>query len=294
LEFIQNDLLPIVFTERNEDYISVYPQTTIYSIVKTWHKIFPSTVTTYNPTDDSNKSYESRFLQDLTTTLYMYYFAISAALESIFPICKYLFTVSFMAPTTGFFKCRNIMTPMKYNLVYNKFNRTGIYAKLQNHIYYALRLYTFFQRRYLIYQNHIGWTEAYPESVKQHRWKSRTVKDAVEVPIKHFNTTLIRPEHYPTSSGTTPNGESFFTRTDENMENKLYKRNIEKLDFFNESSVQFDFEALLLLRDYRRSQDDAIPPETSLTINELLNYYEDRTLILSTIFDKAKLGHEIA
>lgn len=287
MKFLDNDLLPIILIQRDEDYVSTYPETTIFNIVKMWHRIFPGSAITYNPEPDWNDSYDSRFIQDLTTTLYMYYISVSAALEAVFPTCKYLFTVSFMTPTTDFFQNKLIMTPWKNNQLYHYFPVPNkVYEKLQNHNYYSMRIYAFFRRRYLIYQHYITWTKAYGSDIKQDRLKSRVILNSIEVQVKRFNTTLIRPEHYPTMKieNTQAVSDSYFTRVDENIEKELYTRNIEKLNFFQETSLQYDYETMLLLRDYRRLEEDFVPKENIVDIHDLIEYYEDRNLILGNSF----------
>lgn len=287
IEFLNQDLLPMIFKERNENYVSTYKETTIFKLVEKWHKIFPTTAITYSPNQDL-ESFQMRLVQDLSTTLYIYYISISAALDAVFPICQYLFTISFVTRTSNFYQNKQIMTPLKQNQLYEEIlpiSPWKIYQSLQNHNYYSMRMYAFFRRRYLIYQRYITWNEAYNDEVKLNRTQSRLVSNSVEVPVKSFNTTLIRPEHYPTMklANNDSNCGTYLTRIDENLERKLYTRNIEKLNFFNEISLQYDYETMLLLRDYRILEEDLDPHVIKVDIHDMLDYYRDRAKIVSNV-----------
>ncbi|KAG7662434.1 uncharacterized protein J8A68_004082 [[Candida] subhashii] len=285
MKFFSDVLLPIIFSSRNENVVCSYPPLVIYEVFRQWHTIIPSEAMAYKPKWDSDYPKESSFLNDLSTTLYMYYYAMAAALDAVFPACKYLYSMSFMFPTNKFFINRSVMTINKQNSYMQRLYKYRIDETVQRHIYYASRVFAFFRRRFVFYHNNIIWSNPYNESLVQNRFQSRVIATDLEVPIKSFNTTLIRPEHYPTKNDSNPNNVNNleFIREDDTMTKKLYARNIETLSFFDESSIlQYDFETMLLLRDYRPL--DVFPRKRrALEVEDITQYYEDRFFILSTI-----------
>lgn len=286
LDFFQNDLLPILFIQRDEEYVCTYPEATIFNIFKKWNKIFPSNAITYNP--EPNDSHDYQFIQDLTTTLYTYYIAMSAGLEAVFPTCKYLFTASFMTPTSDFFKNKRIMTPSRDNIIFDIFKPDDISEKLQKHNYLCMRVYAFFKGRFMIYQDYIEPPKSVENKVngdKENgknidRFKSRVLRGVIEVQVKSFNTTLIRPEHYPRLKDT----EDQVSKENAYFAKALYTRNIEKLDLFYDSNLQYDYETMLFLKDYRRLKDDRKPKVKKVEMEDIIAYYIDRNFILGNIF----------
>ncbi|KAK6457568.1 uncharacterized protein RJT20DRAFT_24742 [Scheffersomyces xylosifermentans] len=282
VKFFNELLLPNIIQARNEEFVSTYSPTIIFEIMKKWICIFPSQAMTYNPTVNVNSPDESIFLNDLTTTLYMYYYSVSAVLDAVFPACKYLFGISYMSPTSKFFMNRDIMTTNNKNPYHQGLFKYRVDNLLQRHNYYSMRLFSFFRRRLTFYQDHLMWSNPYSETLRQNRFRSRSIKDSLEISIKSFNTTLIRPEHYPTKDSRSSN--SIFTRTDATMQQKLYTRNIETLDFFNESSIlHFDYETMLLLQDYRPVEDNASSYCGEIDMNAIREYFEDKTIILNSL-----------
>ena len=64
----------------------------------------------------------------------------------------------------------------------------------------------------------------------------------------------------------------------------LYARNIETLDIFNESSIlQFDYESMLLLKDYRSFDDECEVSREVLSVGDIRDHYEDRIAILTRL-----------
>ena len=92
---------------------------------------------------DANNPLESEFLNDLSTTLYMYYYAVAAALDAVFPGCKYLYGVSFMLPTNKFYRNMKIMTISKDNYYLERLYPFKVDILLQRHVFYASRLFAF-------------------------------------------------------------------------------------------------------------------------------------------------------
>ncbi|EMG46797.1 hypothetical protein SBY92_005290 [Candida maltosa Xu316] len=290
IKFFSIHLLPVVFESRDENYVTIYPPHTIYEIFKQWHSNCPSEAINHRQTIDPTSPHESAFLNDLATTLYMYYYAIAAALDAVFPACKYLYSMTFMLPTNSFFTKKSIMTISENNPYLTSLFSFKIDKLLQRHIFYSSRLFAFFRRRYIFYHNNTTWENPYNAQLTNNRFKSRTIKNSFEIPIHSFNTTLIRPEHYPTTThknkpdGDDNDGLPRFMRDDDTMSKQLYARNIETLDFFDMSSIlQYDSETMLLLRDYRPFDDVLKVNRKALDITVIKDYYDDKTIILNSL-----------
>lgn len=274
------DLGTVVTTlAQDKDTMTVYPFPDIWRLLKSWHRKVPTGALAFNPKRIVQDTDERQFICDLKATLYMYYQATLVALEAIFPCTKYLCTTQFMAPSHEFFRNKAAMTPR--DTPFHALVGPRTTASLQKHNYYAMRLYSFFKHRYLMYHQYIQWTQPFPELLRRHRFKLRAITNAHEVPISLFNNTLIRPEHYPTKEKHTPVTEhgSFLTRTDETMDNQVYSRNIERLNLF-QLNVQFDYGTMMLLSDYRYDDSQLHFHDNELTVAGFVEFYEDRVLLL--------------
>ncbi|CAI5757673.1 unnamed protein product [Candida verbasci] len=286
MSFINENLLPIVYSLRNKNFITTYPPNAIYEIFKRWHSICPSEAMNYVSAINYEYYDQSIYLNALSTTLFMYYYAVAASLDAVFPSCKYLYSMTFMLPTNTFFKNRSIMTVPRDNPYLKTMFEFKIDELLQRHICYASRLFAFFRRRFVFYYNNMTWKNPFDdENLKNNRFKTRVYDLSIEIPIKSFNTTLIRPEHYPSRNyNSLGNPYLNFTREDDTMSKHLYARNIETLDLFNESQlIQYDYETLLLLRDYRPLDDSFAINRSTLNPKDIGDYYKDKVLILNSL-----------
>lgn len=281
-KFLEHQLLPIIISSRNEDYVLTYPPELIFQLASNWSRIVPPESMTHYPRHQPDADDETAYLKDISTTLYMYYISISVALDSVFPACKYLFNFSFSAPRRQFYAVKHIMTPRPQNSCYPPDINGNL---IQKHNYYSMRLFAFFRRRY-------GFYEALPacikvlitEENKKNRLRSRRFEHTMEVPITNFNTTLIRPSHYPpkTKIGLRQNVASFCHDDEHVTTPEIYSRNIETLDFFNKKSViQYDYETMLLLPDYRPPPYRPSTYRTFLEITDVKEYCTDKRLIFS-------------
>ncbi|KAI3405337.2 hypothetical protein KGF56_001834 [Candida oxycetoniae] len=290
MKFLREKVLTIVFSMRNEQLVTTYPLNEIYKVFKEWHRLCPSYAMAYSPkSPKSNSRYydEFEFLENLSTTLYIYYYAIAVSLDAIFPACKYLFNLGFILPTTGKLKEKDILTVSKYNRFSKTYFNQRIDGMLQRHICYASRVFAFFKRRFIFYNNHTSWSNYYDNITSANRFDTRKITNVKEVPIHSFSTTLIRPEHYPTRESLAEQSKpSFisFNREDYLMAKNSYGRNIETLDIFNESVLlQCDYDSMLLLKDYRPLDDCLRNTRGLLELTDIRDYYEDKYLIMSTL-----------
>ncbi|KAI5966201.1 uncharacterized protein KGF55_000510 [Candida pseudojiufengensis] len=293
MKFLNLKVLKNIFSARDENLVTTYPSNLIYEISKEWNCICPSFAMNYRFKIDNSNYDESIFIKDLSTTLYTYYLAIASALDAVFPACKYLFSSNFILPTNGSFENKEILTISKYNPFINKFFN---YEILQRHILYSSRLYSFFRKRFVFYHNNINWKNYY-NNIKDYKFNTRKIINVKEIPINSFNTTIIRPEHYPTTTTTTTETTTTnntnspflkyvsFNRNDESILKNIYSRNIETLNIFNISSnniLQYDYKTKLLLKDYRLIDDEINVLDLNLKLGDLIDYCIDKIFLLNS------------
>ncbi|CAH6723252.1 hypothetical protein CLIB1444_13S03730 [[Candida] jaroonii] len=258
VSFIQNEIFPLI--KNNMGQVLSFPINQGFNLLKNWLRLFPSQF--FIPGKSANQVDD-----DLLATLRCYYYVIGASLRSTFPYHLYFFGINFTTLENSF--DMDYFKP-KINEQINDF--------LTRHNYYGLRVYSFLRHRHLIFIKYIQWkSNVFPSDP----FAPRTFKNIIEVPIKGFNHTLIRPEHYPSTKELDKSLGHEFHRKDETLLLKLYTRNVETLDFFNKEYIlQFDNQSLRLLRDYRPPEDDCVTKFVPLNYDELEFYWQDRMLLL--------------
>lgn len=280
-KFMEHQLLPIIISTRDEDHVLIYPPEVIFQLASAWSRILPPECMIHYPAHNPHADDEAAFLEDISTTLYMYYISISVALDSVFPACKYLFNFSFSAPRRQFYSDQKIMIPRMENQYYPP----DISGKLiQRHNFYSMRLFAFFRRRYGFYEALTTTTSVLVTPVnKENPLKSRRFGNTVEVPITNFNTTLIRPGHYPLKPKHAGNKLASFVHDDEDVSTpEIYSRNIETIDLFNTKLViQYDYETMLLLPDYRPPPYRPSAERKFLEITDVKGYCNDKRVIFA-------------
>lgn len=293
LRYLRVELLPVIHKNRDDAFVSTYPPSVLLHLLKKWYQIFPTGAMSFRVQAIPDcKSIEGLFLKDLTVCLYSYYTTLSTVLESLFPAAKYLFSISFTTTDIRLHDKPDLITTEKNNYYHETLSvESGVKCNefLQRHNYSTARISAFFRNRHLFYQNDVIWKCPYRSLyLSKHRTQARRMKNVLEIPVRSFNTTVIRPEHYPTQIHghydilvRDPHVFSIFTREDESMDHKLYTRNVETLDFFNPSTqLQYDFGTKLLLRDYRPEQKRVKFQDFEVTLEDLKMYYVDRAAIL--------------
>ncbi|EGV64164.1 hypothetical protein CANTEDRAFT_114212 [Yamadazyma tenuis ATCC 10573] len=267
MDFIKLDLLPMLNHKKIDNKVINYPVDCIYNLLKKWYTIFPSA--SFLPVTPHNDLVTS----DLRSTIFSYYYVVGAALRVCFPQTPYLFGVSFATLQTYAARRFFEISPSVNSLNIG----TNLQDSLQRHNYYALRLYSFLRHRVRIFIKGIEWESEFPED----RSANRAFKNVMEVPIKSFADTLVRPEHYATIRYEDREPGHRFVRTDETMISQLYARNIETLKFFDGNCVlQFDYQSMALLRDYRPIPSTGIVNFPDITVTDLDYYMEDRRHII--------------
>lgn len=265
----------------------------IYNLMKKWLFVVASgrfsPRALNNPTDK-----EDLLIKDLSSVLQTYYFVIGASLKTCFPLAVYLFGVAF-SPLEPDMNKERFTISLKDSDFREMLGTQGMTSNIKNNDisdflqrqnYFNLRVWSFFGFRFRIYLENSHWGVDMPQSSE--RFNDRVFRYVKENPITRFNSTLIRPEHYPTSTydqgfssiGQTNKGHQFL-RHDESMMLKFYSRNIETLRFFSRDYVlQFDFESMCLLRDYRPLVTPATTVLDTLSAEDLQYYSEDRRLVV--------------
>lgn len=295
--FLDDHLLPVLFSARDESTVTTYPPTVMFSLMQRFVAIFPSDAMTIRSEGGFQNQVvrlhshpeESNYLSDLSITLYIYFYALSAGMESVFPACKYAFSSSYSGPINKFFRNPSIITPKFENRFHTMlFPGLNVGHILQRHNFYTLRVHAFLLTRYRFYQTNVIWKHPFSDALKSNRLKSRAIRNLLEVPVRSFNTTLIRPEHYPTQIHghydlllRDPTIALICTRSDKTMDNQLYTHNIETLDFFSErTELEFVYESGLLSRDYRPMETELSTKAEPLDIRVIEEYYADRIIIM--------------
>ncbi|KAG7195580.1 uncharacterized protein KQ657_003347 [Scheffersomyces spartinae] len=282
-DFLANSLIPMVFEKRDVNAVCVYSPELIYELWGKWFSIFPGD-TEVQPPSNPNYPVESAYLTDLFTTLSMYYYSLLVAMDAIIPSVKYLFSVSFLVLNNQFLGRKDIFKANEETYLSRAFKSRDYLLKNN---YYTMRLFEFFNRRFTFFIDNIHYiTESpYTPYVQLNRLQSRCVPNVQEDYIKNFNTTLIRPEHFPTRKIVSPevlDAPSVCCVLTRNQEEELsmYTRNIEKLNFCQDR-IQYDTESKLLLKDYKPFEQRMNQHKFTLSLRTMMEFYEDRALLLA-------------
>lgn len=287
IQFITQEYIPVIkdpFTYQPTNHHQ--PVNKVFNLLKKWSILTPGE--TFSTREYQLDLMQQSVIQDLWLLLTSYYYTIGISLKSSFPFATYQFGITFNALQVKMGKAWFTVRSNHYeitkvlNLLDKDVGNNDMSNILQRHIFFNLRMFSFFSHRFKIYLENSQWNS--DTSNQQKLLGDRCYKNIQEKPIKDFNLTLIRPEHYPTSTSTNDDQDQLdghkFIRYDESMSLKLYTRNIETLDFFsNDYVLQFDFESMCLLRDYRPliNQEISLGP---LTAGDIENYLEDRKMIV--------------
>ncbi|KAF3991641.1 hypothetical protein FT663_01432 [Candidozyma haemuli var. vulneris] len=278
LEFLDTQILSIVYLSRNEHFVTTYPPTVMYNAARRWWFLIPSKFTHHNP-----KSPVHAFLENLTCTLKIYRASISVGLDAVFPTARYLLSLGFEDPTFQVKEHCSVTRPHP-----NEFHDPNLAEYLWRHNVYALRIYGFFKSRVKLFKNNVIWKGPFSDLNSNNRFSARHVKNALEIPIRSFNNVALRPEHYARqihghydSILKDPSASAVFTRPDEpqlDLSQRYdqfdvfdYSRDVQLKDDF---SCQFDYSPVI--QDYVEEQE--------YSVEDLKTYFEDRKGILQGIF----------
>lgn len=296
LGFLKLDLLPIMNKNRNEISLTTYSSSLILTLLKKWTLIYPHEMINYNVNYIPNtNSLEGLYLKDLTVCLYIHYNCISIILDSLFPSSNYLFNLKFNFDSFAESHFSKYMMVDKINPITNNdknlVENLKISDFLQRNNFLNCRIYSFFKLRKALLYNFSTWQNFLslnPNLSINERLKSRVVKNFLEIPITNFNNTFIRPQHYPRSIHNHYNSllkdkliNLIYSWEDDSMNQKMFARNTETLNFFQPNCLpQFDQSSKLLLNDYRIEEDLGHPINIMTSPDDLANYLVDRHLIL--------------
>lgn len=184
--FLAEHIVPILFTLRNEQFITTYPPSVTYKALQRWWSIAPSEASPCNFLD-----HKKGFTKDLANTFYLYKRAIEKALDTVMPAARYLFSLGFEGiphrPGRGLEDIRPDLGE------YPEADKV-VGEMLWRHNVYALRLTAFFSSRARLFAQHGIWTIG--EDPKRNIFAPKQIKNALEIPIHRFSSLPIRPEHY--------------------------------------------------------------------------------------------------
>lgn len=179
--YLETQLLPMVYQMRNEQIVTIYPPEAMLHALQQWW-LTVSTDVKPTPTDG--------FLRDLANTLALYTHAMAVALNAVMPTARYLFSLGFQDLSNAAL----VATPPVDEHYREVEPRVG--HVLWRHQLYALRMHGYFTRRFQLFYDNVIWRFPFPQKVERSRFATRQIKNALEIPIRTFNTTPIKPAHY--------------------------------------------------------------------------------------------------
>lgn len=190
--FLDNFVLNVAYASRNEQFVTTYLPSMIFRALQKWWTICPAELL-------SGQHYRKNqgVLSDLRNTLFLYFEALLISLDSVWPAAKYLFTIGFeWVPQYGSEK----QTSFQPNL---DFYRTDFVLPdrdlanfLWRHDVFSMRLTAFFRRRLKLYQDNTIFRCPYSDTHPNSQFGPRKIKNALELPIRSFNTLAIKPHNY--------------------------------------------------------------------------------------------------
>lgn len=192
ISFMDNFVLNVAYTSRNELFVTTYPPLMIFSALQRWWSICPTELLSGGPYRKN-----SGFVSDLRNTLFLYFDALSISLDSVWPAAKYLFTMGFeWVPQRE----RDDETSFMPNLDLYRTDFVLPDRHLANflwrHDIFAMRLTAFFRTRLKLYQDNTTYRCPYSDNLPNSQLGPRMIKNALELPIRSFNTLVIKPHHY--------------------------------------------------------------------------------------------------
>lgn len=278
LEFLETEMLPVVYSSRNEHFVTTYPPSLMYNVVRKWVFLMPNKFNLC-----VNNTLGNTFLRYLSDTVKMYRAAISVGLDAVFPTARYLLSLGFEDPTFTMHQHCSYAKPLL-----DDFEDASFSELIWRHNVYALRIYSFFRRRFDLYRNHVIWKGSFSDINSSNRFSARHMKNALEIPVRSFSHLPLSPEHYARqihghydSILKDPSASAVYTRPDDPNERLFQKAALFDL---------FDLSHEVNLTPTLSCQYDYVPDigkcmeETTHSFEDLKNYFEDRKCILQGIF----------
>lgn len=276
LNFLDEHIVPILFTLRNEQFITTYPPSVTYKALQKWWSIAPSEASPCNFLE-----IKKGFTKDLANTFYLYKRAIEKALDTVMPAARYLFSLGFEGiphrPGRGLEDIRPDLRE------YPETDKV-VGEMLWRHNVYALRLTAFFSARARLFAQHGIWNIG--EDPNRNIFAPKQIKNALEIPIHRFSSLPIRPEHYARQIHS--HYDSFIR--DQSV-TAVYTRSSEDshpfqtLDLFDLSRLlNFLWNSCMCAEDYIPELDSKM---NMVGVLMLQSYYKERERILDRMAESA-------
>ncbi|SGZ51465.1 CIC11C00000000374 [Sungouiella intermedia] len=189
--FLDNYVLNYVYATRNELYVTTYPPNMLFTTLQRWWTICPTELVADGIT------YEfPGFLDDIRSTIFLYFEALSIALDSVLPAAKYLFTLGFQWVSRKVVDAKRFRPNLElYRTDYVLPDRE-LANFLWRHNIYAMRLWTFFDKRLKLYRENTTFRCPFPDTMPSSQFGPRNIKNALELPIRNFNTLSIKQHNF--------------------------------------------------------------------------------------------------
>lgn len=188
--FLDTYVLGAAYACRNENMATTYSPSLVFSACQRWWTMCPGEVVP--------GGVEPGVLGALRNAVHWYYAAVAVALDAVWPLAQYLFTMGFqwVSPNgvaTFPLEGENINNN-NFNNNFNNFNT--LFHQLWRHNVYCARVSAFFRKRAALYAQNIIYRAHVPSALPNSRLGPRHVKNILELPVRSFNTLPIKPEHY--------------------------------------------------------------------------------------------------
>lgn len=285
--FLDNFVLNVVYASRNELYVTTYPPSMLLAALQRWWNICPTELVCGGL---ANRF--PGFLDDVRNTLFLYFKALSISLDSVWPACKYLFTLGFQWVSNGDVLDASDKHPeLRPNydcyLTGYDFPDRELADFLRRHNGYAMRLWAFFNKRFTLYQENTTFRSPYPDRLPNSQYGPRNIKNALELPIRNFNTLAIKPQNYPNKIHShydlllkDSSVCALFTRDDEKPETVP----MEPVDVFDMSRpFHFSNASFFLDVDYIYKGVPSADDDCKLDNAIRMQYFDDRMRFLSEV-----------
>lgn len=281
--FLDNFVLQVIYSSRNELFVTTYPPNMLLAALQRWWTICPTELVCGGTVNQY-----PGFLDDVRNTLFLYFQALSIALDSVWPAAKYLYTLGFQWICTGDGIGKSELHPNYdyYRTDYVLPDRE-LAEFLWRHNVYSIRLWAFFTKRFKLYQDNTTFRCPYPETLPNSQYGSRSIKNSLEIPIRNFNTQAIKPHNYAKKIHShydlllkDSSVCAIFTRDDEVQEARVSD---EPVDIFN-MSRPLNFSATTFFFDLDYIYKDVPPVHDDKLDNAVRSqYFEDRIRFLSEV-----------
>lgn len=281
VSFMDNFVLNVAYASRNELMVTTYPPKLVFDALRRWWAICPTDLMSGGLVSEC-----PGFLDDLRNTIYLYYQALSMALESVWPAGKYLFTIGFDWMSQNWHGPAQIFEPSweLYRTDHILPDRK-LADFLWRHNIYATRLASFFRKRIQLYRENTIYRAPFAEGLPNLRYSLRKIKNALELPVRSFNTLTIKPHNFARKIHShydlllkDASVCAIYTRDAAGMDVAGCN---EPFDLFNLAQpIKINPQSSFCLNDYYPDENTSGNVENTLDSKILKRYFDDRCTML--------------